>query len=535
VFAESLKITLELNIKGESINVPGANVKKCRLELHNYGFKGHLVFWAPSDQREDTLFSKFATTDLIGINLSLEAVYNMPDSAPDPIEVKGIVTEKAVKEVVIKGVEENPVLYRKYEVFFKDPAQVLWTQHFPSDLVVSTAMKDVIDSQVVEGITLEMDWDVLTTVRPMICLGLGAQNNEASFYDFLISFITFNNGVLIYDYKNNKYLIKAEKESDGDAGSVGPEDMEINEIKWFPVYRNNINMRNGLADGPVTEAITQDQAVDGINKEILVRIPVQDHYTSLKTLETDKLKIRDYEVEVDLKRYPEETFVPGSFIKFESKGWGDDMFLLNKEFRIYQVVFDTLAVDQNPEKDIDYEFTQYDTNCTALLEQKDGKWTHLPEYKKPSYPVFVEGKIISEVGDDPDKTYQIEQDSDTSQDQYRIKIPLWDKEIRILFECDYLNPHFYFPFYRDTKLLIGLNLFKAYIDRVLEWGPRVRLPMDTQGNHILFGKDEKDETSMRHIYEDNKPVLNIKRVLENDTELVRMEEGLITIQTKEEE
>ncbi len=535
MFSESLKLNLKLNIKGETINVPGANVKKCRLELHNYGFEGHLVFWAPSDQRKDDLFTKFASPDLIGISLGINAVYNMPDPAPDPIEIKGLVTEKSVKEIFYPGVKKNPVLYRKYEVYFKDPAQVLWTQHFPSDLVVKTTMKDVIESQVVEGISIEMDWDILTKQRPMICLGLGAQRNEASFYDFLISFISFYNGVMIYDYKNNKYKIKGEKEIEGQPGNLGPEDIEVNQIKWFPVFRNNIKMRNGLAEGPVTEPIIQEQAVEGINKEILVRIPVQDHFTSLKTLETNKLKVREFEVEVDLKKYPELAIVPGSLVRIKSSGWGDKMFILDKEFRTYNIVYESMAVDQNPENDIDCEFTQYNTHLTTMLEQKAGKWIHLPEFRKPSYPVFAEGKIICEVGDDPDKTYQIEKDSNTSQDQYRIKIPLWDKEIRILFECDYLNPHFYFPFYRDIKLLIGLNLFSAYIDRVLEWGPRVRLPHDTQGNHILFGKDEKDETSMRHIYEDNKPVLSIKRVLENDTELVRMEEGLITIQTKEEE
>ena len=121
-------------------------------------------------------------------------------------------------------------------------------------------------------------------------------------------------------------------------------------------------------------------------------------------------------------------------------------------------------------------------------------------------------------------TYDIPQNQTTSQDEYRVKIPLWDnKEIRIFFTPDFLNHHFYFPFYRDTWVLVGFNLHIAFIDRMLEWGPRVRLAKDTQGNHLLWGKNEKDETSLRHVYEDNKPVLDLKRVKDKDTELFRME------------
>jgi hypothetical protein len=38
---------------------------------------------------------------------------------------------------------------------------------------------------------------------------------------------------------------------------------------------------------------------------------------------------------------------------------------------------------------------------------------------------------------------------------------------------------------------------------------------------------------MSHVYEDGKPVLAIKRNKENDTELVRLEEGSIILQTCE--
>ena len=59
--------------------------------------------------------------------------------------------------------------------------------------------------------------------------------------------------------------------------------------------------------------------------------------------------------------------------------------------------------------------------------------------------------------------------------------------------------------------------------------------MDTQGNHILLGKDDQSQTSVRHVYVDEKPVLNIKRTSDIDTQQIKIEEGRLILETKEEE
>lgn len=60
-----------------------------------------------------------------------------------------------------------------------------------------------------------------------------------------------------------------------------------------------------------------------------------------------------------------------------------------------------------------------------------------------------------------------------------------------------------------------------------------RLPLDSQGNHILVGKGKKDETSVRHVYEDNKPKLVIERSKENDHQMITVSEGTIRFETHE--
>jgi hypothetical protein len=112
---------------------------------------------------------------------------------------------------------------------------------------------------------------------------------------------------------------------------------------------------------------------------------------------------------------------------------------------------------------------------------------------------------------------------------------LWNKEIKIPFEPDFFTGHFYFPAYKHTRTLVALYFDCAEIDRFLEWGEDVRLPMDTQGNHILFGKNYESQTSMQHVYVDDKPLLSIERISGIDTELIKLEEGTLILQTKEDE
>jgi hypothetical protein len=82
-------------------------------------------------------------------------------------------------------------------------------------------------------------------------------------------------------------------------------------------------------------------------------------------------------------------------------------------------------------------------------------------------------------------------------------------------------------------LSFGLN--KAEIQRFIEFGPRVQMPMDSQGNHILFGFNEQSQTAISHMYIDNKPILDIERNTEGESELIRFSDGTILIQTESDE
>jgi hypothetical protein len=57
------------------------------------------------------------------------------------------------------------------------------------------------------------------------------------------------------------------------------------------------------------------------------------------------------------------------------------------------------------------------------------------------------------------------------------------------------------------------------------------LPVDGQGNHILVGKNDTDNTSIKHSYIDEKPVLLVARTKDQDVQTIRLRVNTITIKT----
>jgi hypothetical protein len=147
----------------------------------------------------------------------------------------------------------------------------------------------------------------------------------------------------------------------------------------------------------------------------------------------------------------------------------------------------------------------------------------------------VEGTMVCDQGAEGDKTWANEEDSQTSLVNYRVKLPVFDCIVRTPFEPMFLPGHFFAPTYRASRVLVALEYNSARIERHLDWGPNVALPMDGQGNHLLFGKNQDSQTSLKHEYVSDKPVLTVLRNNAGDTELIKLEDGILILQTKEEQ
>ena len=535
MISEALKISLTLTISGSAFTIPGGDVLGCKLDLREKGFDGSVMFRVYSDSTKDSLLEKFTTLNLIDISLSVAGVFNRPNPAPAALSVSGIVTQKSVREFNFQDMPGNPVLYRHYEVHFRDGASVLWEQHFPTSLFTETTLQNVINAQLVTGITFDTansDWSELTRSMPMACLGLGAGQNHASFYDFLMWLVDVRAGYWSYDYTGKKHrLTNSRPAATGDTAYLDPTQVQSVKIVIPETRRHGARVLNSYAQSPQTQTVTQTYAITGLNRDVLMRSAISSDVDSRKTVETSRLGTRGPNVEVFFNGYPTVLIQPGIAAGLNADKWKSTLYPVGKSYCVSRVVLDVKVAGAS-EKDRGAAYTGYEGTMEALLTPAGGP-APPPSYNPPFYPVLVEGKVVSSLGQEGDRTYSITTDQQSSLDFYQVNVPLWGLKVNAPYEPIFMVGHCYFPAYRDCRVLLALYYDRAEIVRFLDWGANVRLPADGQGNQILFGKNDKSFTAFKHDYVDNKPVLTVKRIAGKDVGSITVSDGCITIEAKE--
>ncbi len=539
MFVDALEMPLKLTIGKMVFPIPGGNVKTLRLDLQPYGFTCVLSFWVSAEEGTDKLFPFFVKQDLMKVFLEVSPRLKQDEPPMAPLILRGLVTQKDIlAERTIENVrlKHHPVLYRYYQITFADPAYVLWRQHFPCDLMTNKSVKDVLEAHRGRNVSLKYDWNILTKKFAINALPLGVEGNHASFYDFVLWFVSTHDGVWDYDSTRNAYTLSTTKSEIGKPVPINEQDVEDLRIEFPQTIRHNVAVLNSYSEKPEREVIKQEQAVDGIQHDYLVRLPIAADYKKRSSLEKEKLKIRKHEISLTFRRFPHLTYRPGWLFTFTGEGWSHLSFPSRKVYRVRNLSLDASAVTSEITADHNMPYARYDVDMSSKLERKSEDRVSLPPFKSPVFPLYVEGKIVSEQGSDDAETYQIYQDSKTSRDQYKVSIPLFNnQQVVVPFEPNFFSGHFYFPDYKNARVLVALDFHSGRIERFLDWRAGARLPMDTQGNLILFGKTPKSKTCVQHVYVDDKPVLDMKRTSGKDTEMIKMVEGSLILETKEEE
>ncbi len=542
MFNDSLEIRLNLHIDGKDFSIPCGNIKYLKCKLYQYGFKSIVNFWISSEEKSDVLYPHFITNKIIEVNLDIYAHFTEKDQDKKvkSITLSGIVTKKAIlDELVIENVhlKKNPVLYRCYQIVFKDRAQVLLKQHYPTDLVTNKKIKDLFVKNTPSKVTIKYNWQILNKDYAINTLPLGSPKNKASFYDFIIWFVNKYNGVFNYNYRDKCYYVTNTKEQSDKFSIVNKKDISSYYITFLNQPRYNIEILNVCSKNVQKKTIQYDSSIKDIEKTIIINTSISSIYEEEVSLEREKTKrVATHRVNVYFNHFLNIKLCPNDLIKFSGPNWSKEQFIKEKIYRINYVLFEATALNKEADSDLNMPHNRYSIRQEIILEPKNDESVSLPDFIEPYFPLLVEGYVVSEIGKDNEYTYQIYQHPQTSVDQYKIKIPLFNnQEVIAPFEPIFSPGHFYFPIYKGARVLISLNLHDAYIKRFLEWKEGARLPSDTQGDHLLLGKNAKNQTSISHIYIDDKPVLKIKRINQADTQLVKIEEGTITIETKEEE
>lgn len=550
--SDVLKSALTLTIAGKSYQIPGGQIKSLSLDLQSHAFSAEVVFVLVDDSslggpNVDRLRSAFVGDELISVALRIEAplVEEIPKKGATPFELSGLVSERSLTEHTIeKSPSQSRV--RRYRVRFMDPAQLLWKQHFPCELYTGKTWRDIIEAHKGALIQLIYDWSVLTAKRPHVFLGHepGAGRPAPSFYDFVLWLVDTNGGFFSYDYALRKYRISGERPPAGGQSELHPDDLASLCLELPVLPRQSVRVRNTYAESPSTATVApaaQGRGVTGVYADYLLRTPVANQVDARINLERSRLDAASGPaLSVEIRRWPTSPLCPGAACQLA----GGDRFLaagvvLPPPFdgalsRVHAFRVTAHAVLQRPDDGFGCDRAAFYLEGALLLAHDTDRRPPTIAYTPPVYPRLLEGRIVSELGAKADETYQIYEDADTAVESYKVAIPLFaNQQIVVDFQPTMASGHFYFPFYKDARVLVAVDLERAWLVRHLDWRPEARLPKESQGNHLLVGKTPQNGTSLRHLYEADKPVLRLTRTNATDTQMLEVAEGHLMIQVQE--
>jgi hypothetical protein len=533
-FQEELQFELSLTLGGKSFSIPGGQVKHLSVRLANHGFTASVTFWTSLEKKDAPLFTAFQKPDLLQVRLSVAAVDPSLDSPPAPLVLQGLARgRRLVAEThgTAKGAER---VFRRYTIEFADAAQVLWRQHRPIELHTDTSVAEVIDAHKA-SLQLSHDWAVLRRKLPMLCLALGADAPEVSFYDFVLWHVEANNGVFHYDNQKNQYLLADSKPSSGQAAALGPLRVGSVRVRLPPPIRHGARVLNALAKGPTTTALEQKQAVAGVSHDVLLRTPLTSEAEQRQKLEKARLQVRQLQLQVAFKQFPAVDVFPGALLRLDGSLWPSSLTGLGEDMRVFELELEAHALLEGPHDEQQATTAEYTVRMEARLESASDPVVSLPPYRVPRYPIHVEGLVHSPGGEPEDRRYLIVEDEETSVISFRMTVPLWNKTVSVAAEPIHFPGQFFFPPYKNTRVMLALHFQHAEFLRFLDWKEGVRTPQDGQGDQILLGANKTSQTAFTHDFQDDKPVWRMHRTSAGDTQIVRMGEGHLFIQVKETE
>ncbi len=531
-FQEELQLELTLTIGGRSFTIPGGQVKHLAVHLANHGFTASVTFWTSLEKKDAPLFTAFQKPDLVQVRLAVSAVDPELDSPPAPLVLQGLVRSRRLVAETHGATKGSDRVFRRYTIEFADAAQVLWRQHRPVELLTDISMQEVLDAHKAT-LQLSYDWAVLRQKQPMLCLALGADAPEVSFYDFVLWYVAANNGVWSYDSQKNEYLLADSKPSSGQAAPLGPLRVDNTQVHLPPPIRHGTRVLNALANGPTTAALEQNQAVAGVSHDVMLRTPLTSEAEQRQKLEKTRLQVRQRQLQVSFKRFPAVDVFPGALLRLEGSLWPSALTGLDEDMRVLELDLEAHATSEGKHDKQQTPSAQYQVLLGVRLESASDPAVTLPPYRTPRYPIHVEGLVHSPGGEPTDRRYLIVEDEKTSLNSFRMTVPLWNQTVSVPAEPIHFPGHFFFPPYKNTRVMVALHFERAELIRFLDWKEGVRTPQDGQGDQVLLGWNKTSQTAMTHDFQDDKPVWRMHRTSGGDTQVVRMGEGHLFIQVKE--
>lgn len=536
MFREQLKLDLSLAAGSATSKVGCGDIERFRLSLHAWGFEAEVTFSTWPERQEDPAFAALSAPGLVSARLEVSSA-RPPTPAPDPLVAAGIVTHTSVVEHPLEGLSGRPLRRREITIHFADAAQVLWSQHFPCELVADISLGKVIDRQIVEGIELTQSWSRLAEEHPLVCLGLGDDPSGASFYDFIVWYAAAHGGSFSFDAQESSYALSAMKPKAGTPGKLPALDVGEVRVVAPPRARHEVRILDGQAVAPTKTTVANDDLVTGLRRDVLVLPPTLLALEAVEAAETARLAAEgpSPHLELELARYPAVSLSPWARVATPATaGWSAKSWAANRSLRVFDYALEGHA-PATPGDESGLPERVFELRGRALLESDTDPAQRLPGCRTPSFPIFAEAKVVAAGGEEEDRRWQVLESDPAGGQVYTLDVKLWNAKIVVPFQPDQQTGQLFFPAYKQSTVLAELWLHSARLARHLDWGPGVRFTQDSQGDHILLGFSETSETSIGHEYVDGAPEMVVRRFDKGDLQTIALREGVTTIQVKEEE
>lgn len=530
-FTDRFAASLDLTVGSSPFSFLAGSLEYIRIKATTYGFEAEVVVGILSDQEEDPLFSSFTTNDLITASLRLaNGNEGFADEEAPPWKIAGPVTSRQLVETTAEDRKGIPIVLRRYALRFFDPARVLWGQHRPTELWTDASMKDVLGSHTPAGMQIDYAWPRFEEAQKMLFVGTGS-HAPASFYDFVMTFVHEHGGIVEFDGTSKKYKIASKKSNVSGKVQIDPDFVARLSFQPSEPRRNAANVLNAYTEAAVKKtSVTNDNAVTGVSSDALVRTPLQPPVDRRVAEEKSRLALGQEIVRVEFARLPAGLPILLGGIALGPE-FSDKHLPFGRTYRVIEAELEARIETPVDVGDPDDDTAQYVMSYVVYGERANDPRPRLPPFRRLSGPLHAEGKVLSTAGAEKDRTWSMQDDEIDALDAYRVNIPLWNKTITTPFLPDHVPGQFFFPCYKGQRVLVALYFDHAEIVRDLDWAGK--LAQSTQGDQILWGKGDKNETYARHVYEEEKPVFTVLRKMAGDTETIKISEGVIFLEVQE--
>jgi len=529
MFKDNVQAVVKISCGTKVFRVEGRQVFGFELDQQSWGFDGSVRFIVKKD--DDDLLSWFDDDDLMTLDLTLTVVLGEDaKTKPTPfVDVSGLVTGRELRELATDDQANQGVSFREYWFSFADPAQVLLRQHCPALLYAEASLADAIKENLASGVKVDATMSAAKIDRPLLCVPGG------SFYDYLCWFADSHGGYFVYDYAARTYELADSKAKPDSKTSISLDKHHVARFRhgFASPPRAEVRVHNSYALQPKTVSSSPTGSVKGVSRDRLMRSAIAGDIDSVMQREGARLPRRGRTMTLDFQRCPESAVEPGVGFTIDTDSFTSQRFGVRDKYRCRQMSLSATTDEPGARRYSPGPWASYELDIESVFETESEASAAMPEYTAPPFPMRAEGQIVCEIGGDEERPYAIATDNNTGLSSYQVRVPLWNAEITVLAQPQFISGHMYFPPYKNARILLDIDFDEADIVRYLDWGPGVQMPMDSQGNQILFGRGATSETSLKHSYVDGKSMLAVSRIEGADTELLTLQDGGLVLQVKE--